>query len=303
MIPLELDGTEGPRVQITLTGASFSQGELKKLIPIYQEGAIDADLLEEGKRNIRERLERQAYFDAEVNYTTETHEVKSDHGAVRGTEEIITYTVERGDRHKLVGIKITGNRYFDTELVRSRLQVVGRAFGSAGRFSRRLVDSDAQSMRTLYQANGFLDAKVEQQTEDNYKGKEGDLFIRFVVQEGKQTRVASLSIEGNHAFKEDELLGVIGSTPGQPYSDFGVTTDRDNILALYFNEGFPEASFSATAERVSASPAAQQADAGGSATSSQENVKKEEKEKESKPAIEQAEAVWLRGHTPGGAQT
>ncbi len=302
-VPLDLEVTEGPRVQVTLTGAKFSQGELKKLIPVYQEGAVDGDLLEEGKRNVRERLEREGYFDAEVNYTTETHEEKSNRGAAPSTEEIISYTVERGVRHKLIGIEITGNRYFDEELLRSRLQIFGGAIGSAGRFSRRLVDSDAQSMRDLYQANGFLDAKVEAQVEDNYKGKEGDVFIGFKIQEGKQTRVASLSIEGIHTFKEDELLGVVGSTPGQPYSDFGVTTDRDNILALYFNEGFPEASFSATAERVSAGPEAQKADTGGSAASLQGNGKKEQKEKESKPAIEQAEAVQLVYHVQEGPQT
>src|SRR6266853_2278453 len=66
-IPLDLDVTEGPLVKLTLTGAKFSKGELKKLIPIYQEGAVDTDLLEEGKRNVRERLERLGYFDAEVN--------------------------------------------------------------------------------------------------------------------------------------------------------------------------------------------------------------------------------------------
>ena len=302
-VPLDLEVAEGPRVKVNLMGAKFSNGDLKKLIPIYQEGAVDADLLEEGKRNVRERLERQGYFDAEVNYTMETHEVKSDGGAAQSAEEIITYTVERGPRHKLIGIEITGNKYFDTELLQSRLQIFGGAFGSAGRFSRRLVDFDAQSMRSLYQANGFLDAQVEQQIEDNYKGKEGDLFIRFVVQEGKQTRVASLSIEGNHAFKEDELLGVIASTAGQPYSDFNVTTDRDNILALYFNEGFPEASFTAAAERVSAVPAAQKAGAGGNATASQENEKKEQKEKESKPTIEQAEAVRLLYQIHEGPQT
>src|SRR5713226_1673285 len=79
-IPLDLEVTEGPLVKITVTGAKFSGGELKKLIPVYQEGAVDADLLEEGKRNIRERLERQGYFDADVNYTTETHEGKSPRG-------------------------------------------------------------------------------------------------------------------------------------------------------------------------------------------------------------------------------
>src|SRR5438034_1215312 len=166
------------------------------------------------------------------------------------SSDVCSSDLERGDKHKLVGIAISGNKYFDTELLEGRLQVFRGAFGSPGRFSRRLVDTDAQSMQTLYQANGFLDGKVTPHVEDNYKGKEGDLFISFAVEEGKQTRVASLAIEGIHAFKEDELLGVVGSTPGQPYSDFGVTADRDNILALYFNEGFPEATFSSTAERV-----------------------------------------------------
>jgi len=303
-VPLDLDVAEGPRVQLTVSGAKFSSGELKKLIPIYQEGAVDADLLEEGKKNLRERLEREGYFDAEVDYKTDTREVKPERNGRRGMEEVITYTVERGARHKLVGIEITGNKYFDTELLKSRLQIFGGAFGSPGRFSRRLVESDAQSMRSLYQANGFLDAKAEQQVEDNYKGKKGDVFIRFQVQEGRQTRVASLSTEGIHAFKEEELMGVIGSTPGQPYSDFGVTTDRDNILALYFNEGFPEATFTATAERVPAEPPGQKADAAMNSASSQENgKKKEEKEKEAKPAIEQADAVRLMYHIQEGPQT
>jgi outer membrane protein insertion porin family len=302
-IPLDLEVTEGPLVKVTITGAKFSEGDLKKLIPIYQEGAVDADLLEEGKRNVRERLERQGYFDADVNYTTDTKEVKSSRGAAQSTEETITYTVERGVRHKLIGIEIKGDKYFDTELLKSRLQVFGGAFGSAGRFSRRLVESDAQSMQSLYQANGFLDAKVEQQIEDDYKGKKGDLFIRFLIQEGKQTRVASLAIEGIHAFKEEELLGVIGSTQGQPYSDFGVTTDRDNILALYFNEGFPEASFTSTAERVAAGAVAREANTGGSETTSRENEIREKKEKDSKPAIEQAEAVRVVYHIQEGPQT
>src|SRR5690348_7133623 len=304
-VPIFLEATQGPRVEVSVSGAKFSDGELKRLIPIYQEGAVDPDLLEEGKRNLRERLERQGYFDADVSYKIEMHDVKT--STWQGTQEVITYTVERGDKHKLVGIEITGNKYFDTELLKSRLQVFQGAFGSPGRFSRRLVDADAQSMQTLYQANGFLDAKVTPQVEDNYKGKQGDLFIAFAVQEGKQTRVASLAIDGNHAFKEEELSGVVGSTTGQPYSDFGVTADRDNILALYFNEGFPEATFSATAERVSpsnATNAAEQETLRGSHNgSSPPPQKKEEQKKEAKLPAEQADAVRLVYHIQEGPQT
>jgi outer membrane protein assembly factor BamA len=303
-VPLQIEVTEGPRVRVAVAGAKFSSRELKKLIPIYQEGAVDADLLEEGKRNLSERLERQAYFDAEVNYTIETREVKRSGGA-QGTEQVITYQVERGERHKLVGIEITGNRYFDRELLRSRLQIFGGAFGSKGRFSRRMVDSDAQSMRGLYQANGFLDAQVEGQIQDNYEGKQGNIYVRFRVLEGAQTRVASLTIEGNHAFKDDELLGVIGSTPGQAYSDFSVTSDRDNILALYFNEGYPEAQFTATAERARQESKAAKSENATSSTNGKEEKQKSEEisEEETKPAIAQAPPVRLVYRIEEGPQT
>jgi outer membrane protein insertion porin family len=301
-ITLELEVTEGPQVDLAVTGAKFSKGELKRLIPVYQEGAVDTDLLEEGKRNLRERLERDGYFDAQVNYTTETKEVEVKEQKTKSTEEVITYHVERGDRHRLVGIEISGNHYFSTELLRSRLQIFGAAFGSRGRFSRRLIDSDADSMRGLYDANGFLDAKIDGQILDNYKGKEGDIYVRFAIQEGEQTRVASISIEGIHAFKEEELLGVIGATPGQPYSDFNVTTDRDNILAMYFNEGYPEATFTSTAERVP--PAASgTAKEPGVAGIEKSQKKEEDKERKAKPEVAQAAPVKLVYHITEGPQT
>jgi len=300
-VAISLEVTQGPRVQLTVNGAKFSEGTLKQLIPIYQEGAVDTDLLEEGKRNLLERLERDGYFDADVSYKIETHDVKI--GSWHGTEESIVYTVERGEKHKLIDIEITGNKYFDRELLESRLQVFKGAIGSRGRFSRRLVDSDAQSMRGLYQANGFLDAKVETEVVDDYHGKEGDLFIRFKINEGKQTRVASLAIEGIHAFKEEELLGVVGSTPGQPYSDFSVTTDRDNVLALYFNEGFPEATFTATAEKVTQTVAAQSEGNGSNGDALPSKDAKQTKGKDPKPGIEQADAVRLVYRIQEGPQT
>ena len=301
-VPLELDVTEGPRVKIMVTGAKFSSGELKRLVPVYQEGAVDADLLEEGKRNIRERLERRGYFDAEVDYATTTHEAPQREGG-NGTEEVITYTVERGDLHKLVGIEVTGNQYFNTGLLRSRLQIFGQAFGTHGRFSRRLVESDRDSLHNLYLANGFLEAAVDAQILDNYKKKEGDLLIRFVIQEGKQTRVASLAIEGIHAFKEDALLEVIGSTPGQPYSDFNVATDRDGVLALYYNEGFPEARFTATADRVTAETKTDKAENGDDSPPAKEGARKNGKGKSAGGDLYRGDSMRLVYHIDEGPQT
>jgi outer membrane protein insertion porin family len=302
LIPLELEVTEGPRVEIAVTGVKISSGQLKKLVPVYQEGSVDVDLLEEGKRNIRERLEREGYFDAEVEYATATKEAKQS-GVGKATEEVITYTVERGDRHKLVGIEIEGNRYFSTELLRGRLQIYGAGFATRGRFSRRLVDGDRDSLLNLYLSNGFLDAKVEAQTLDNYKGSEGALLIRFVVQEGKQTRVASLAMEGNRALKEEELLPVVASTPGQPYSDYNVASDRDNILALYYNYGFPNARLTATATPAppEATPAA--GDGANGNPPPKESPRKSANTKNGSAEVQPGALVHLSYHIDEGPQT
>jgi outer membrane protein insertion porin family len=307
-ISLDLEVSQGPGVKLQVGGAKFSKGDLKRLVPVYQEGAVDADLLEEGKRNMRERLERQGYFDATVDYTTETQTAASNPNGWKGTEEVITYHVVKGDKHKLVSIDLTGNHYFDDELLRSRLQIYKAAFASPGRFSRRLVESDAQSMRALYQANGFLEVKVDAVTLDNYKGKTGDLAIQFNIQEGKQTRVASLKLEGVHAFKEEELLGDVASTSGQPYSDFNVATDRDVILALYFNEGFPDANFTSKADRVAPAESAgealdQESKVANTPTGENEKSSDKKNKSHSTTTIPQAPPVKLTYHIEEGPQT
>ena len=57
---------EGPTVEITTEGAKISKGELKKLVPVYQENSVDDDLLNEGRRNLRDYLQIKGYFDATV---------------------------------------------------------------------------------------------------------------------------------------------------------------------------------------------------------------------------------------------
>src|SRR6516164_7782601 len=262
ILPLTLEVTEGPQVRIAVVGAKFSKNDLKRLIPIYQEGAVDTDLLEEGKRNLRERLERDGYFDATVNYSVSGNQL-NENSDWSGAQETITYQVDRGVRHKLLKIEFSGNHYFSSDILRGRLTISASSLFVRPRFSRRLLDSDVLSIKSLYAANGFLSAKVEAKILDDYEGKNGDLVIQFEIQEGKQTLVSSLDIEGMHAISEEEIRSVVGSLPGQPYSDISVASDRDNILALYFNDGYPNATFSwsAAPEPSPASPAAAGKDA------------------------------------------
>lgn len=245
-LPLDIEVSAGPIVRVDVKGTRIPGRDLRKLLPIYAEGAVDDDLLEEGRRAIAERLENEGYFDADVQFDTSEVASKQTPKGAAPSLLLITYTVERGIRHRLDGIAIEGNHYFSDALLRGRLQVQPSSFSTRAHFSKRLAQADANAMRDLYIANGFRDAQVISESIDDYKGKTGDIFVRFVVQEGPQTRVSALKIDGNKAISDEQLLGVVGSTPGQPFSEFDIASDRDNILALYYNEGFPQARFTSS---------------------------------------------------------
>jgi outer membrane protein assembly complex protein YaeT len=143
----------------------------------------------------------------------------------------------------VLGIAFKGNKYFVNGLLAKRLTIQTASFQSNGRFSQQLLRDDIDSIRALYLSNGFRDVQVTSAVDDNYLGKRNHLFVTFQVVEGPQTRIADLKIDGNRAIGTETLQNVVGSTPGQPYSEAGIASDRNNILALYYNEGFPEARF------------------------------------------------------------
>ena len=237
----------GPKVDIVTEGFKIRRGVLKRNVPVYEENALDDDLLNEGRRNLMNYLQSRGYFDAKVDLKKQ-----SDSG---GGELRIIYTIDAGARHKLVKLDITGNKYFAEELLRSdiHIQAAGRLF-SHGRYSQALLNDDIHGLEYLYLNNGFQQVKITGNVEDDYRGHKNELAISIQVNEGPQTLVGKLQILGNSNFNEDQLRANITTAEGQPFSDFNVAQDRDTLLNYYFNRGFPNATFEASAKPLASEP-------------------------------------------------
>jgi len=233
--PINLEISAGSPVKLEVVGVKLSSGRLKQLVPIFQEGSVDEDLLAEGRRNIRDYFERRGYIDCEVQYTSTAN-------AESGARDIV-YNVATGSRRRLVAVEFAGNKYFSEELLRGQLTIHPSEVFRPAIFSRRLLQQNEDALRALYISNGFAAAKVQSETVEDYHGRPEELLARFHIEEGPQTLVESLEITGNSALPTSDLLAAIGSRPKQPYSDAGVASDRDNILALYLDSGLPEARF------------------------------------------------------------
>ena len=102
----------GPRIEVRTVGAKLSRKTLRRYIPVFEEHAVDHDLLVEGARNLRDYFQSQGYFDAEVEFKEQR---------VINDKAAIDYLINTGTRHKLVAIEINGNHYFNTETLRERM--------------------------------------------------------------------------------------------------------------------------------------------------------------------------------------
>ena len=246
-VDYRLEITPGPRVEIATEGFKIRRRVLKRNVPVFEENAVDDDLLNEGRRNLLNYLQSRGYFAAKVGLKK--------HSDPDGNELQIMYVIEPGARHKLVRIEITGNKYFLTEQLRSRMQVqpAGRLFEN-GRYSQGLLDNDIRSLENLYRSNGFQQLKITSNVTDDYEGHENALAIQLAVDEGPQTLVGAFRMDGNQTFSASQLQAEINTAPGQPYSEYNIAQDRDNLLNYYFNHGFPHATFEAAAKPTADQP-------------------------------------------------
>ena len=236
----------GPKVDIVAEGFRISRGALKKNVPVYEENALDDDLLNEGRRNLLNYLQTRGYFEAKV-----TVKKSSDPD---GKQMKVVYDIDAGSRHKLVKVEITGNRYFDTRKLRSLMQVQPAArFLSHGLFNQGLLNDDMRGLENLYRTNGFEQVKISSEVTDNYQGRANMIAVTLRVDEGAQTLTGALHISGNNAVAESQLPA-LNTEAGEPFSETLIADDRDIVLNHYFNRGFPDATFEASAKAIPGKP-------------------------------------------------
>ncbi len=233
----------GPVVVIYAQGFHIGRGVLKREIPVYEENALDDDLLNEGQRNLLDYLQSRGHFDATVEFRKET---------APDTLRVI-YRIDPGAVHKFDLIDITGNKYFSRQMLRVRLRIQpATRFLSHGRYSGALLKSDVANLQAMYISNGFRQAKIQTRVDDNYRGAPNHLAVHIQIDEGPQTLVGAFLIVGNqkidaHAFPE------LNTSAGQPYSEQNLANDRESILSYYFNHGFSNATLDITT-KPSANP-------------------------------------------------
>ncbi len=238
----------GPVVTVRTTGARltavpFLAGrQMRKLIPIYSEGTIDRDLVDEGQRNLVDYFQKKGFYDVKV--TTKFQR--------QPDQILLVYEIDRGKKHKVDHILFAGNHELSEKELLAQVSIRKSHIWTHGGLSQKLVKQSSDNIEALYRDRGYEDVKVTPRIVD----REPQLDIAFDIEEGPQTLVADVEVTGNHGIPYRQLTAPKGFQlhSGTPFSSRKLADDRNRISATYLNHGYLNAEVKVSVERSEDDP-------------------------------------------------
>lgn len=237
----------GPKVMIRTTGASLSVlpflagRRLKKLLPFYDAGAIDRELVAEGRQNLADYFQKKGYFDVKVNTAFQR----------QPGQITVLYNIAKGKRHKVESLGFKGNRHIDEDELTAHAAIEQHHFLSRGLFSQKLLKQSVSNLETLYKDDGFESVSVKPNVVDHGSS----ISVHFNITEGPRTIVRDVRIQGN-SVPTRQLVPRRGSAlrAGAPFSPRKVARERSRILATYLDLGYLNAQINTTIQRLPDDP-------------------------------------------------
>lgn len=262
-ITIGVTGGVGPKVEVVLPpDLKVKEKEARDLLPIKREGSIDYSAIVEGERRLRNRLQGDGYFFAQVEASCSVTPPLTTEEAQNGTQEMcralnaseltghtvnVTYDVQRGRRFKLTDIRLEGTDRIAIEDVSDQLRTQkANAFGiipylgyGRGITSNEALDEDRRFIESQMRDLGYRRATVSVRQGASINGE--NLIISFVVNEGPLTRITGVEVRGNQIYTEAQLRNESQTVTGAPFSRSQARSDADRMLNLYARNGYIDA--------------------------------------------------------------
>lgn len=261
LITINLTGKVGPKVSVLVPDYPMKEQAARDLLPVKREGNIDQSAIIEGARRLRNKLQEQGYFFAEVTpvctVTPATPELGENGTAdtcvtlnadnLSGRSVEIRYDIDRGRRFKLTDIRITGTNKLTYDDVAadiktqkaSALGLVPLLGYGRGYTSLSLLEQDKRTIRNYMRDLGYRRADVNVLQGVSINGE--SLIITFEVTERALTRIAGVEVRGNKIYTDERLRDELKTVIDAPYSRAQARADGERMMALYAHDGYVNA--------------------------------------------------------------
>lgn len=238
----------GPLVTVRTIGARLSAvpflsgRQMRKLIPVFSESAIDRDLVQEGQQNLIDYFQKKGYFAVAVTTTFQS----------QGDQISLVYEIDKGKKYKVDQIRFQGNNHLSETDLLPAIAVKISHIWTHGNISQKLLRQSTDNLQAVYRDHGYEEAKVSFQTAE----QDRKIAVTFLIEEGDQTVVGNVAVTGNDHVPFDQLTAPAGFQlrSGAPFSPRRLTDDRNRISANYLNRGYLNVEVKAKVDRDSTDP-------------------------------------------------
>ena len=221
---------------------NISDKKLRELVPIYEEAAVDPDLVEEGRVRVTRYMQQEGYFDAVVGVETIEAEVDPELGnAIQ-----INYTIMPGAKHEIVGVRIDGNQHFTTDEIRRRIKSRKGEWLNRGVFSADILEEDRQTIEAMYRNAGFEGTTVTATPQD----VDHAITVVIHIVEGRQLPIEVIELAGNDRISSKELREALGIKEGNTYTPGVVDEARASLTRYYYSRGYADARVERMVQRI-----------------------------------------------------
>ena len=143
----------------------------------------------------------------------------------------LTFVIEEGPAYRIEKILFAGNKYFDDDTLRVRLELTpGQVY------IKRKAAADTQRLLKLYGEKGFVDADIQHKPRFCPEVGPDVVNIEFAIIEGNQFRIGQVEITGNEMVHDKAIRHVLdeyGFTPGLLYNADIAPKQGNGILEKY----------------------------------------------------------------------
>jgi outer membrane protein insertion porin family len=189
---------------------------------------LNLALLKEDIAALKKEYERRGLLDVSIE-----HSIDTDPNTNKAKIAII---VTEGRQIKIRKIYIDNNFHFSDKKIISLIKTRKAGFLSAGFFKEDQFGDDLERIKAFYLKNGYLDVRVDYRID--YDAKK-NIYLRILVEEGKQYTVGSIIIRGYEKFSESQIRDSLKAClAGGVFTYDTLREDVANIQGFYFGKGY-----------------------------------------------------------------
>jgi len=162
----------------------------------------------------------------------------------------VTFRIVEGERISISRIDFQGNSRFSNNTLRGQLSLKQRSLLNDGAFQEARLIADIDSIARYYHDRGYIDAYVRDVTRSYDSDDRGtNLVLTFMIEEGREYRFGGVTIEGNEIYTTERLTRLVSSKIDDVVNSTRIEMDFQNIMDLYYENGYIFNSFIRTADK------------------------------------------------------